>query len=132
MTFSKLDFYKVYNLISFKTWLHPWNHPGKVIKIINVSSPPKVSSFPFIIFLSHPCSGLPAPPRQPSICFHSCLFIQSTVIDIWVVDSFGLLQIKMLWTFTCQCLYGHMIYFLSSFDRHLFKLWWNCQTILWF
>ena len=36
------------------------------------------------------------------------------LMDIWIVSSLGLLQIKLLWTFMCKSLSEHMLPFLGG------------------
>ena len=49
------------------------------------------------------------------------LFIHHTLMDIWVVSRFGLLQIKLLRMFVCKSLYGHLPSFLLR--KHLGVEW---------
>lgn len=54
-----------------------------------------------------------------TICLSSQL-----LMDIWIVSSFWLSQIKLLWTFTYKSLTGHMLSFLQGKSGE-----WECLNV---
>ena len=46
-------------------------------------------------------------------CYFIYLFFKSIYL-LWAISSLGILQIMLLWTFTCKSLYGSLLSFLLS------------------